>query len=211
MRASGHPDALLRVAIHALDDGSGEAVLIVRPFRAHPREWYENGVHVETTVMRRWTLKAQDPQIKASQFVSGVLAYVDRGERVAHELVFLGPGGTVAEGSVSNIFAVKEKRLLTPPVSSGILRGVTRGAVLETAVSSGFDVIERPLTRHEFYSADECFITNTSSEILPVASMDGRAIGSARLPGGQGRPGPVTRKLASAFSRMILESLECTK
>ncbi len=197
---SGYPDALLRAAVHTLDDGSGEIVLSVRPFSAHPREWYENGVRVETTVMRRWTLNAQDPQIKASQFVPGVLAYLDKGERQAHELVFLGPGGTVAEGSVSNLFAVKAKRILTPSVSSGILRGVTRGFVIETARAGGLDVVERPLTRHEFYSADECFMTNTSSEILPVSSMDGRTIGD-------GRPGPVTRKLAADFSKAIREAL----
>lgn len=197
---SEYPDALLRVAVHALGDGSGEIVLSVRPFSAHPREWYENGVRIETAVMRRWTINAQDPQIKASQYVPGVLAYLDKGERQAHELVFLGPGETVAEGSVSNLFTVKAKRILTPPVSSGILRGVTRAFVIKTARAGGFDVVERPLTRHEFYVADECFMTNTSSEILPVASMDGRMIGD-------GRPGPVTRKLAADFSKAILEVL----
>jgi branched-chain amino acid aminotransferase len=196
---SGFPEALLRLSVHWDESGGGTLVAIVREFHAHPARLYEEGVRVSTTVMRRWTLKAQDPQIKASQFVGGVLAFVEKKDEGAHEQLFLGPAGTVAEGSVSNFFCVKEKRLLTPSVASGILRGVTRDAVIALARREGFPVSETFLTRHEVYTADECFLTNTSSEILPVVGADHRSIGG-------GRPGPVTRRLAAAFKKMVKDS-----
>ena len=194
VRSSGTPEATLRLSVHWRARGDGELLLFVREFRAHPREWYEKGVALRTAVGRRPTLKAQDPQIKVSQYVCGVLASLDRGELPAHELLFLGPLGTLAEGMVSNVFIVKEKTLLTPSVGSGILKGVTRGVVMDLARKRSWKVVERPLTRHEVYTADECFITNTSSEVLPVVRIDARVIGS-------GRPGPVTQALAEDFRR----------
>ena len=194
LRQSAFLDATLRVSVHWAGPGEGEILLFVREFGSHPAAWYEKGVALCTAVGRRPTLRAQDPQIKASQYVCGVLAALDRGELPAHELLFLGPLGTVAEGAVSNIFIVKEKCILTPSVGSGILKGVTRGFVMELARKRGWRVLERPLSRHEIYTADECFITNTSSEVLPVVRVDERTIGA-------GQPGPVTQKLAEDFRK----------
>ena len=204
VRQSAFPDATLRVSVHWQAHGGGELVLFVREFHSHPAAWYEKGVALRTAVGRRPTLKAQDPQVKASQYVCGVLATLDIMEASAtktsadgrwpHELLFLGPLGTVAEGAVSNVFIVKEKCLLTPSVGSGILKGVTRGFVIDLARRRGGCVLERPLTRHELYTAEECFITNTSSEILPVVRVDERMIGN-------GRPGPVTKALGEDFKK----------
>lgn len=207
VRESGFGDALLRVSVHwtRAEEGTRcpeghhvpiELVAIFRPFQSYPAELYENGVSLVTATPRRWTLRAQDPQIKASQFMSGVLAAIDNRDRKAHELVLLNQQSTVAEGTVSNIFIVEAGRpkLLTPSVSSGILRGVTRAFVIDLARKRGFGVTETFLTRHEIYSATECFMTNTSSEILPVASLDGRRIGS-------GKPGPITKNLIQDFER----------
>ena len=196
-------NALLRLAIHfdgdLGDEGqtclpAGRLVLFLREFKSHPSEWHQKGVALKTTVRRRFDFKAQDPQIKASQFMNGVLAVLDQSGDPAHELLFFGPLGTVAEGTVSNVFLVKDKQLLTPAVSSGILRGVTRAVVIDLAKKRRLKIIETLLTRHEFYTADECFMTNTSSEVLPVTSIDGRTIGS-------GVPGPVTRHLAADFKK----------
>ncbi len=201
-------NALLRLAVHFGDDsGSGDQfVLSLRKFKSHPPEWYKKGVSLKTTARRRFDFKAQDPQIKASQFMNGVLAILDEsGSKIlrsssggprAHELLFFGPLGTVAEGTVSNVFIVKDKQLLTPAVSSGILRGVTRAVVMSLAQKRGIKVVETLLTRHELYTADECFMTNTSSEVLPVVSIDGRTIGA-------GVPGSLTGLLAAEFKRSI--------
>lgn len=128
--------------------------------------------------------------------MGGVLAVIDRMNNGFHELVFLNQNGMVAEGTTSNIFMVKEKRILTPSTGSGILKGVTRDVVIGLAVQRGLELWETHLTRHEFYNAEECFLTNTSSEILPAVSFDGRAIGN-------GVPGPVTELLRRDFKRAL--------
>ena len=173
----------------------GRFVLFIKEFAGHPASWYRDGVALRTAVPRRWTLRAQDPQVKSSQYVSGILATLDQAGSGAHELLFFGSGGTVAEGTISNLFAVKGKSLLTPSVASGILKGVTRGIVIGLARKRGFTVRETELTRHQFYSADECFLTNTSSEVLPVTTIDGRMVGN-------GKPGPLTRKLGDDFKKL---------
>ena len=120
---------------------------------------------------------------------------LDKGDLEAHELLFFGPSGTVAEGTVSNVFIIKRKCLLTPSVSSGILRGVTRGIVMDLARKRGWRVLETHLTRHDLFTADECFLTNTSSEVLPVVELDDRRIGD-------GKPGPLTRILGDDFKKI---------
>ncbi len=210
-KESAYADAFFRLSVHWQSHEEGVLVLIIREFKGHPAPWYEKGVTLTTSVVRRPFLKAQESQVKASQYVGGVLAMLDEGGgrgAPTHELLFLGPQGTVAEGTVSNIFAVcptlsKARssdfrkgvvNLLTPPASSGILRGVTRGFVMTLAKKAGMDVEETPLTRHDLYNAAECFMTNTSSEILPVVCVDERKIG-------EGVPGPVTQKLAKEFKK----------
>ena len=198
---SGIRDASLRLSVHWAPSGNGQIVLVIRPFLSHPESWYQKGVALRSTVYRRPSPKAVNPQTKASQYVSGVLAVLDTAQDGAsppddrpHELVFFGPGGTVAEGMVSNIFIVRKKSLLTPSVSSGILKGVTRAWVLKLARKRGWTVRETFLTRHDVYTAEECFITNTSSEVLPVVSVDGRKVGD-------GKPGPFTQALREDFKR----------
>lgn len=200
LQESGLPDSMIRLSVHWPDAGEGRIVAMIREFRAYPEEIYKKGVELLTCAPKRWTLKAQDSQVKASQFVTGVMAHLDSGENVPREFLLMGHAGTVAEGTVSNIFIVKEKRLLTPCVASGILRGVTRGIVLEIAGKLGFDARETFLTRHEIYSADECFMTNTSSEVLPVVRVDRRDIGA-------GHPGPATKKLAENFKAGVRKAL----
>ncbi len=196
LKLSTFQNATMRISVHHRDVLSGFLLLMAREFLSHPKDWYEKGVSVRTAISQRWTLKAQDPQVKASQYVSGVLAFLDKGGLAAHELIFLSNGGMVAEGTVSNLFIVKKKTLLTPSLSSGILKGVTRGFVIEMARKRQWAVQETMLTRHDFYSAEECFLTNTSSEILPIIEMDGRLIGA-------GYPGPLTQTLAADFKKCL--------
>ncbi|OGW82936.1 MAG: hypothetical protein A3C47_06530 [Omnitrophica bacterium RIFCSPHIGHO2_02_FULL_51_18] len=202
LEGSGFKDALLRVSVHWDGAGEGRVVAIARHFAPYADEIYEKGIGIKTAVNRRWTLRAQDPQIKSSQYVSGVLASLDLSGSLPHEVVFLSQDQCVAEGTVSNLFIVASgKTILTPPVSSGILRGVTREVVIVLAGEIGLRVLEKPLTRHEIYSADECFITNTSSEVLPVAVYDGRKIAGSV-------PGPVTKMLRKHFKDFIKQKKE---
>ena len=196
-------DSILRLSVHwdnsLTDDvrcASGAVVFIVRKFKSYPERIYRRGVSLTTAVPKRWHLKAQDSRIKASQYVPGVLAVLDNLQHSGRELIFLNQDGMAAEGAVSNIFIVRGKRVLTPCAGSGILRGVTRDTVIGLAAKRGFHVQETFLTRHEIYTAGECFMTNTSSEILPVVSVDERKIGT-------GKPGPVAKVLRDDFKKAV--------
>lgn len=197
LKKSSYENALLRLSWHPQKSG-GQWTIIIREFKNYPEDLFKKGVSLRTVTPRRWTSRAQDPQLKASQYVSGVLAYNDMQGQNFHELIFFSEQGLVAEGSVSNVFIIKQKRLLTPPSASGILKGVTRDFVLCVAKKHGFETTERCLTRHELYNAEECFMTNTSSEILPVVEIDKRGIGD-------GKPGPQTLLLRQKFLRERLK------
>ena len=218
LRESTFPDAMMRLSVHWKNDLEGIFLLIIREFHAYPRQWYEKGVSLSTAVAKRWTLRAQDPQIKSSMYMSGVMAMLDERSTAPHEFIFLNETGYVAEGSVSNLFivcpaldkpvsiphvkgGVKSKRLLTPAVSSGILRGVTRGIIIDLAKKIGLEVAETFFSRHDVYGAEECFMANTSSEVLPVVLVDGHEIG-------KGKPGRITQVLAQDLKKYIQGTLK---
>jgi branched-chain amino acid aminotransferase len=104
--------------------------------------------------------------------------------------------GEVAECTGDNVFVVRSGKLLTPPPDAGILEGITRNAVMELAHAAGIDCHEATLTRHDIYTADECFLTGTAAEVIPVVDLDGRTIGT-------GTPGPVTARLTADFHKLV--------
>ena len=106
--------------------------------------------------------------------------------------------GEVAECTGDNIFLVRGGVLLTPPIDAGILEGITREAVIELARAARIDVREIPLTKHDVYIADECFLTGTAAEVIPVVKVDSRTIG-------RGEPGPITRDLSERFHKLTRE------
>jgi branched-chain amino acid aminotransferase len=106
--------------------------------------------------------------------------------------------GEIAECTGDNIFLVKDGALRTPPIDAGVLEGITRDTVIELAKKAKITVQEISLTRHDVFVADECFLTGTAAEIIPVVKCDGRAIGA-------GKPGPITRQLREAFQRYVRE------
>lgn len=161
---------------------------------------FPQGVVLRTTAFRRPLTHASAPESKTNACQNAVLSFFDP-EPKPDERLFLDAEGFVAEAGTGNIFLVKKNCLLTPP-ARGILNGVTRLFVLECARLAGIRTLETPLTRHDFYNADEVFLTNTSWEILPVRDLDGRSIGN-RI------PGPVTLKLHRLFKRRIHS--ECRK
>lgn len=188
-------EAMVRVTAYA----SGGADVIAQAYNPYPEAWYRKGIRLCTVPTRRSFTGALDPRIKSANFLGGVLA---KGEGIlrGEEPFQLGAMGFAAEGTTFNIFMARERELVTPPVWSGLLEGVTRGVVKELAGEEGISLSETPLTRKDLFCADEVFITNTSMEVMPVAFLDGRRIG-------RGGPGPVTRRLRRAFQ--ILVRREC--
>lgn len=146
-----------------------------------------------TTVPTRWPPgKPETAQVKMSERLGSILGRFEGGE--AEEVLRIGPHGYVTEGTVSNLFLVKEKTVVTPPRWVGVLEGVTRGELFRAAARLGIPFAERPMSRHDLFNADELFMTNVLMGIFPVRSLDGRQIGRQV-------PGPLTRRLMRELER----------
>jgi len=176
-------------------------VIMARPFKVYPAKYYERGVSVAVVKTRRNHPLALDPSIKGTNFLNNILAKIESIRAGAYEGIMLNWEGFVAEGTICNIFMVKSGTLVTPALSIGILEGVTRGLVLHLADKLHVPTRETAFTPEELVTADECFITNSTMEVMPVTIIDGRLIGN-------GRPGPVTAALARAYDD---EVLKCSK
>ncbi|NLP36768.1 MAG: branched-chain-amino-acid transaminase [Firmicutes bacterium] len=167
-------------------------VIIASSIVLYPKELYEKGLPVVTVATRRNTPDALDPQIKSLNYLNNILIKIEANRAGVTEAIVLNKEGYVTEGSADNIFIVKNNIVITPPTYLGALPGITRRVIIEEAKKAGYEVQERPFTRHELYVADECFLTGTAAEAIPVVEVDGRLIGD-------GKPGPVTKDLIKRF------------
>jgi branched-chain amino acid aminotransferase len=158
----------------------------------YPEETYEHGMPIITAVQRRNRATGLDPQVKSLNYLNNILAKAESVRAGVPEALMLTEEGFVAECTGDNIFIVKAGRVHTPPVHVGILNGITRRVAIRLAGEFGLSVSENLFTLFNVYTADECFLTGSAAEIVPVRSIDGRTIG-------QGIPGPVTRTIARAF------------
>ena len=141
---------------------------------------------------------ALNPRIKSLNYLNNILAKIEGLQAGCIEALMLNHKGEVAECTGDNIFLVRSGELYTPPLDAGILAGVTRDAVIELARDAGIAVHEIALTKHDVYVADECFLTGTAAEVVPVVKVDSRTIGT-------GKPGPVTRDLEKRFHELTRE------
>lgn len=169
-----------------------EVIIIVDQVRLFPPELYEKGLEIVTVPTRRNTPDALNPKIKSLNYLNNVLVKIEARRAGVLEALMLNHEGYVCEGSGDNIFLVKNGRLLTPPGYLGALEGITRAMVIDLAKEKGYEVAEVPFTRHDVYVADECFLTGTAAEVIPVVSLDSRVIA-------QGTPGPITQEMIAGF------------
>lgn len=168
-------------------------VIIITDFIAlYPDELYEKGLEIITVSTVRNHPAALSPRIKSLNYLNNILAKIEGLQAGCIEALMLNHKGEVAECTGDNLFLVRGGRLLTPPIDAGILEGITREAVIELAGAAGIEVREMALTKHDIYIADECFLTGTAAEVIPVVKVDSRSIGD-------GTPGPITRDLKSRF------------
>ena len=175
-------------------------VIIPRSFNGYPPARYRKGLKVAIVSVRRIPPQALDPGIKSSNFLNNILAGMEAQRRRADEGLMLTLTGHLAEGTISNLFLVKQGRLFTPRVGLGILPGITRRLVIHLAKQLRIPVKECRLVPADLYKADECFLTNSSMEVMPVFSADGHRIGN-------GKPGITTRRLHEAYREKV--RLEC--
>lgn len=166
--------------------------IIASTITLYPEENYRCGMALATCATRRPAPAALMPQVKSLNYLNNVMAKVEAIQAGALEGVMLNEQGYVAECTGDNLFVVKSGRVLTPPVSDGALDGITRQVILELAGELGVPCEEKSLTRYDIFTSDECFLTGSAAEVIPVASLDGRQVGS-------GEPGEITGKLMEAF------------
>jgi branched-chain amino acid aminotransferase len=172
------------------------SVFTARPFYSYPEEYYEKGVAAIFATTRRMNASALNPAAKSANYLNSVLAKAEADDAGAFDAIMLNDEGFLAEGSVTNLFLVRETQLLTPSLESGVLPGITRATVLELAPGIGLESRETELESDDVFTSDEMFLTNTTVEILPVVR-----IGTGMV--GDGMPGRVTRKLHEAYRELV--------
>jgi branched-chain amino acid aminotransferase len=167
-------------------------IIIADKIQLYPVEYYRRGMEIITVPTTRNLHSALNPAIKSLNYLNNILAKIEANIGGCEEAVMLNAEGFVAECTGDNIFILKDGRLQTPPLSAGALYGITRQTVMDIATESGIPVSEPNLTRYDLFNADECFLTGTGAEIIPVTKIDGRVIGN-------GKPGRTTLKLTEQY------------
>ena len=172
-----------------------QVIVITDHMTMYPQEYYDNGLEIITVKTIRNHPGALNPRIKSLNYLNNILAKIEGLDAGCVEALMLNHEGQVAECTGDNIFIVRGGELLTPPVDAGILEGVTRDAVIELAGQAQLTVHEVTLSQDDVYGADECFLTGSAAEVIPVVKVDGQRIGD-------GQPGPVTRDLTQRFHQL---------
>jgi branched-chain amino acid aminotransferase len=152
-----------------------------------------------TCATRRTNPASLNPAVKSLNYLNNVMARIEANLAGADEALMLNDHGNVSECTADNVFIIKHGQIFTPPIAAGALRGITRAVVFEIAAETGIKITETDVTRHDVFIADECFLTGTAAEVIPVIKADGRIIGS-------GKPGPITTRTIARFREITRET-----
>ncbi|MBN2483092.1 MAG: branched-chain-amino-acid transaminase [Candidatus Omnitrophica bacterium] len=204
LKANKLKDAYIRVVLSrgegdlGLDPrkckGNETVVIITDKIALYPKELYDKGMEIVSVPTVRNIPEALNPQVKSLNYLNNILAKMEAINAGCQEALMLDHLGYVAECTGDNIFVVKHGELYTPPQCMGTLRGITRDTLLVLARTLKISTHEHVISRHELYISDECFLTGTAAEIVPVVKVDGRKIGD-------GKPGKLTQRLMREFKK----------
>jgi branched-chain amino acid aminotransferase len=178
---------------------SPSVIIIAATIALYHEDFYRKGLAIVTCATRRSNPAALNPAVKSLNYLNNVMARVEANLAGADEALMLNDAGNVAECTADNVFIVKHGQIFTPPVTAGALRGITRSVVFEIAAELGVKVRDTDITRHDVFVADECFLTGTAAEIVPVVKADGRSVGN-------GKPGPITARIIARFRQVTRET-----
>jgi len=178
-------------------------VIAEPPFVLHSKEIKERGITTMITWVKRDPVDATSHEVKSLNYLNNVLAKIESNLASMDEALYLNQAGFICEGTAENVFIVKEGKIITPPTSTGALRGITRTAVMTLAENCGYPLMERNITPNELFTADEVFLTGTLTEITPVREVNKRIIGNGKL-------GPITKRLIQEFSKLVRNPKEGT-
>jgi len=170
-------------------------IIIVATIALYHEDFYRKGLSIATVATRRSNPASLNPAVKSLNYLNNVMARIEANLASADEALMLNDAGNVAECTADNVFIIKHGQIFTPPITAGALQGITRSIVFEIGGEFDIKVTEADLTRHDIFVADECFLTGTAAEIVPVVKADGRIIGN-------GKPGPITTRIIARFREM---------
>ena len=171
--------------------------VIASKIALYPQEHYDNGLAIVTVPTRRINPAALPATVKSLNYLNNILGKIEARQFGALEAIMLNDQGYVAECTADNVFIVHKGELITPAASQGALKGITRGTIFDIAKELNVPIREADMTRYDIWVADECFLTGSGAEVIPVVKLDGRVIGT-------GKPGPITQKVLAAFRRRVL-------
>jgi branched-chain amino acid aminotransferase len=200
-RANGLKDGYIRLIVSRGEGSLGlspksclhpQLIIIADTIQLYPPEYYEKGLKIITVPTRRIGPAALSPMVKSLNYLNNILAKIEASHLGYQEAIMLNDQGYIAECTGDNLFLLHKGVLHTPPASAGALLGVTRNTVVELAADLGVPVKETNLTRYDVWTSEECFLTGTAAEIIPVVEVDGRSVGD-------GLPGAQTRRFLDAF------------
>jgi len=170
-------------------------IIIAATIALYHEDFYQKGLSIVTVATRRSNPASLNPAVKSLNYLNNVMARIEANLASADEALMLNDAGNVAECTADNVFIIKHGQIFTPPTTAGALQGITRSVVSDIAGEFDSKVIEADFTRHDIFVADECFLTGTAAEIVPVVKADGRIIGN-------GKPGPITTRIIARFREM---------
>ncbi|MFP4021223.1 MAG: branched-chain-amino-acid transaminase [Halanaerobium sp.] len=208
IRANELRDAYIRVVISRGEGDLGldprkcpdpTIVIIASAIQLYPEELYETGLKLVTVPTRRNGPEMVNPRIKSLNYLNNIMARIEANMQDAPEAIILNSDGYVAECTGDNIFIIAGDTLYTPPIYAGILKGTKRELVLEIAADMGLEVREELFTRHDIFNADECFLSGTAAEVIPVVEVDSRKVGN-------GEVGAKTTELIAKFREIANSS-----
>jgi branched-chain amino acid aminotransferase len=171
--------------------------IIASKISLYPKEYYDNGLAIVTVPTRRINPAALPPTIKSLNYMNNILGKIEAKQFGALEAIMLNDQGYVAECTADNVFIVHKGEIITPAASQGALKGITRSSIFDIGKELNVPVREADMTRYDIWVADECFLTGSGAEVIPVVKLDGREIGT-------GKPGPITQRVLGAFRKRVL-------
>ncbi|MBJ7494175.1 MAG: branched-chain-amino-acid transaminase [Opitutales bacterium] len=169
-------------------------ICIADSIKLYPEELYTTGMKIITAPTRRVSPAALPPMIKSLNYLNNILAKMEAQQHGFHECLMLNEQGYVSECTGDNVFLIHKGKLITPASYAGALVGITRQVAIEVAQALDIPVVETNITRYDVWNADECFLTGTAAEVIPVIEVDARTIGT-------GKPGPLTAKILTEFRK----------
>lgn len=172
--------------------------IIADKIALYPKEHYEVGLSIVTVATRRMNPAALSPAVKSLNYLNNIMAKMEAKQAGALEAIMLNDQGLVAECTGDNVFVVQKGKIYTPAAQQGALRGITRDAIFAIAAELSIPIEEHDMTRYDIWIADECFLSGTGAEVIPVVKLDGRVVGN-------GTPGPIFKRMLEAFRKRVRE------